>query len=159
MPRPPFPRSYRRGRCRAAVTLPLVFWRFFILKIRLVVLAAVIDADDIHGVVRYLKQNCHTPTKPKRSQARSKIVAPRASVREGLQLLAMVHDGIDIARRHCGRRCPGNIDFQLVELVASFRGEMNGVRHAEADRLRLSARCSRTWSTLSARLGSAFSLS
>lgn len=121
--------------------LPLVFWRFFILKIRLVVLTAVIDADDIHGVVRYLKQNCHTPTKPKRSQARSKIVAPRASVRKSLQLLAMVHDGIDIARRHGGRRCPGNIDFQLVELVASFRGEMNGVRHAEADRLRFSARC------------------
>ena len=123
------------------VTLPLVFWRVVILKIRLVVLAAVIDADDIHGVVRYLKQYRHTPAKPKCSQARSKIVAPRASVRKGLQLLAMVHDGIDIARRHGGRRCAGNVGFQLVELVARLRGEMNGVRHAEADGLRLSARC------------------
>ncbi|AEH84306.1 hypothetical protein SM11_pD1473 (plasmid) [Sinorhizobium meliloti SM11] len=74
-----------------------------------VVLAAVIDADDIHGAVRYLKQNRHTPAKPKRSQAWPKIVAARASVRKGLQLPAIVHDGIDIARRHGGRRCPGNM--------------------------------------------------
>ena len=141
------------------VTLPLVFWRVVILKIRLVVLAAVIDADDVHGVVRYLKQYRHTPAKPKCSQARSKIVAPRASVRKGLQILAIVHDGIDISRRYCGRRCPGNIDFQLVELVESFRGEVNRMGHAEAGRLRFSARCWRTSPTLSARLGSAFSLS
>lgn len=43
---------------------------------RFVILAAVIDADDIHGVARNLEQNRHTSAKPQRSQARSKIVAP-----------------------------------------------------------------------------------
>ncbi|ESZ03727.1 hypothetical protein NKH89_13470 [Mesorhizobium sp. M0923] len=69
---------------------------------RLVVLAAIINAEDIQ-VVRYLKQNRHTPAKPKRSHARPKIVASRASVRKGLQVFAIVHDGIDTSRRHSGR--------------------------------------------------------
>lgn len=71
----------------------------------------------------------------------------------------MVHDAINIARRDGGRPYPGDMVFQLVKLLLSFRGELNRVDHAEAGRLRLSARCRRTWLTPSARLGSAFSLS
>ncbi len=49
---------------------------------RLVVLAAIEDANDIHGSARHLKQDRHAPTIPKRPQARPKVIAPCAPVRK-----------------------------------------------------------------------------
>jgi hypothetical protein len=63
---------------------PVSLFLTVVLQGRFIVLASIVDANDVHGVISYLEQDGHSPPKAQRPQAQPKIVAPRASVREGL---------------------------------------------------------------------------
>ena len=62
-------------------------------QIRLIVLAAIVDAKNVHGVVCHLERDRRAPAVSDRPQARPNVAALRASMREGREGEAIFDDG------------------------------------------------------------------
>src|SRR6218665_462962 len=88
-------------------------------EIRLIVLAAIVDAKDVDHLVHNLESDRDPPAIAQGPHPRANIVAASPSDRKSGQALAIIHDGIHKARRAKG--CPrlGNVKFQVVKLVQS----------------------------------------
>lgn len=114
---------------------------FAVPQIGLIILTTAMNANNIHRLLCHLECDRYAAAIPEHPQARPNIVAPCAPVREGSQILAIVHNSINISCRHGGRSRLSYMALQLIQLVESFRGETNSMGHSEVGRLRLSARC------------------
>ena len=102
-------------------------------QICLIVLTAVIDAKNIHGVACHLKRDRHAPSVSYSSQTWPYIVVARSSMREGREAETMFHDGGSISLANLRRGLLANITMQLHKLRFRPRREDDAMRHALAD--------------------------
>lgn len=87
------------------------------------------------------KRDRHTPPISKRSETGPNVIAPRASMRESLQILAIGDDGVDVSGRSDGRPFRSYMAFQFVKLVKGFRRKKLALRQAASPALMTAQFC------------------